>query len=64
VEAPANEVAETKEENKEEFHVAFEHSVNHIQKRHKKEPFNQKVAMIAAGILGLSLAVWLLLRIF
>lgn len=64
IEVPLKEVSEVKEEINEELHVAFDHSVNNIQQRHKKEPFNQKTAMIVAGLLGLSLAIWLLLRIF
>lgn len=64
MEVHEKEVAEIKEETKEELNVAFEHSVNYIQGRHKKEPFNRKLAMIVAVLLGLSLAVWLLIRIF
>lgn len=52
-----------KEEIKEEFHVAFENRTNHIQGKRKPEPTNNKMIAIIAGILGICLAAWLLIRL-
>ena len=53
----------SKENPKEEFHVEFENRTPHIQTKHKQETSGQKIAIIIAGLMGLSLAVWLLARI-
>ncbi|KUO68492.1 MAG: hypothetical protein APF77_01550 [Clostridia bacterium BRH_c25] len=63
VEMPEEQVAVSNEETKEEFHALFENRVTHIQQKHKKEFSGQKIAVIIAGIVILSLAAWLLTRI-
>lgn len=52
-----------KEEIKEEFHIAFENRTTHIQGKRKPEPSNNKIIIIIAGILGLCLAAWLVIRL-
>jgi len=52
-----------KEEIKEEFHIAFENRTNHIQGKRKNESFGRKIAIIAAGLIGLCLVAWLLIRL-
>lgn len=63
MEIPEEAAAERDMEIKEELHVAFENSVTYIQNKHKKESSNQRIPMIIAGLLGLSLVAWLLQRI-
>lgn len=58
------EPAAVEEEARTELQAAFESSVSHMQKQKKNEPAGRKLAIIAAALLGLALAVWLLTLIF
>ncbi|MGE5677160.1 MAG: DUF4339 domain-containing protein [Pseudomonadota bacterium] len=51
-------------ERREELNAVFENSVTHLQDTHKKTAISQRLAFIAAALLGLALAIWLLIRIF
>ncbi len=55
---------EPKEEHKEDFHIVFENRTAYTHKRHKQEYSGNKIIMIAAGLMGLCLAAWLLMRLF
>lgn len=55
---------EPKEEAKEEFHVVFDNRTAYTHPRHKQESSGNKIIMIAAGLMGLCLAGWLILRMF
>lgn len=52
------------EEARTELQAAFESSVSHMQKQQKKESAGRKLAIMAAALLGLALAIWLLTLIF
>lgn len=57
-------VEEAKEEIKEDIHVVFENRTVHTHTRHKRESSGSKVIMVAAVLMGLALAVWILTRLF
>ena len=57
-------VEEIKEEIKEDIHVVFENRTVHAHTRQKQESSGNKVIMIAAGLMGLCVAVWILTRLF
>ncbi len=52
-----------KEEIKEDFHILFENRTEHTYK-HKQKSSGNKIIMIAAGLMGLCLAAWILTRLF
>ncbi|HWR61535.1 MAG TPA: DUF4339 domain-containing protein [Clostridia bacterium] len=53
-----------REEARTELQAAFGNNIGHMQKQQKKEPDGRKLAIMAAALLGLALAVWLLTLIF
>jgi len=51
------------EEVRREIQAVFENNISHMQ-HEKSDNFNRKLAIAAAGLLGLGLAVWLLTLVF
>jgi hypothetical protein len=54
----------TIEEIKEDIHVVFENRAAYPHAQHKQESSGNKIIMIAAGLMGLCVAVWILTRLF
>lgn len=54
---------ERREEIKDDFRMIYENRPNHIQGKRKKESSGKIIALIAAGIAGLGLVAWLLIRL-
>ncbi len=52
------------EEKAEELHAAFENSVSHLQDTHNKEAIGRRLPFAMAALLGLTLAIWLLTRLY
>ena len=51
------------EEVKDDFRMIYENRPTHIQRKRKNEFSGLKIALIAAGIVGFCLVVWLLIRL-
>lgn len=60
---PEEKIDASREEPKEDFHMVFENRVPHTQAKHKREASGSKIIMIAAGLMGLCLAAWVLTRL-
>jgi len=57
-------IAVSKEESREEAYKEFETRAAQAHANHKREPYGSKLIMAAAGLLGLCLAVWAIIKLF